>query len=110
MHESWNYTQRISAPANKLRLFDSPLVDQSVLYDRDEWAQPPSSSTHASKPSPQPNHPKNREDIPQFKRYQEPTLLELFLDLFFAANYDVFGETQRVTNHDRFKAYVGYFW
>lgn len=34
----------------------------------------------------------------------------MFFDLFFAANYSVFSDTQKVTNHSRFKAYVGYFW
>ncbi|KAM3561101.1 hypothetical protein ARSEF4850_003374 [Beauveria asiatica] len=46
---------------------------------------------------------------PPFKRYEEPTLLEIFYDLFFAANYNVFAQSQSVTNHRRFKAYVGYF-
>lgn len=36
--------------------------------------------------------------------------MEIFFDLFFAANYSVFSENQEVTNHARFKAYVGYFW
>ena len=36
-------------------------------------------------------------------------MLELFYDLFFAANYTVFSETQGVNSADRFKAYVGYF-
>ncbi|TQW00849.1 Low temperature requirement A [Cordyceps javanica] len=46
---------------------------------------------------------------PPFKRYEEPTLLEIFYDLFFAANYNVFAQSQEVTNHQRFKSYVGYF-
>lgn len=33
----------------------------------------------------------------------------MFFDLFFAANYEVFGDTQRVTSHSKFKAYIGYF-
>ncbi|KAG6087113.1 hypothetical protein E4U15_008319 [Claviceps sp. LM218 group G6] len=47
--------------------------------------------------------------IPILKRYEEPTLLEIFYDLFFAANYTVFSENREVTNHDNFKAYIGYF-
>lgn len=43
-------------------------------------------------------------------QYEEPTLLEIFYDLFFAANYTVFSENREVTNHDNFKAYIGYFW
>ncbi|KAJ6789396.1 hypothetical protein PWT90_00949 [Aphanocladium album] len=46
---------------------------------------------------------------PPFQRYEEPTLLEILYDLFFAANYNVFAQNQSVTNHSRFKAYVGYF-
>ncbi|KAJ2978707.1 hypothetical protein NQ176_g3667 [Zarea fungicola] len=49
------------------------------------------------------------EGYPPFKRYEEPTLLEILYDLFFAANYNVFAQNQSVTNHQRFKAYVGYF-
>ena len=48
-------------------------------------------------------------DYPRLKRYEEPTLLEIFYDLFFAANYNVFSENQDVTNHEKFKAYIGYF-
>lgn len=43
-------------------------------------------------------------------KYEEPTLLEIFYDLFFAANYNVFSDTQQVTGHSKFKASVGYFW
>ncbi|OAA32178.1 hypothetical protein AAL_01510 [Moelleriella libera RCEF 2490] len=49
------------------------------------------------------------DQIPQFRRYEEPTLLEIFYDLFFAANYNVFSENREVTNHNSFKAYIGYF-
>ncbi|RDA90410.1 hypothetical protein CP533_1048, partial [Ophiocordyceps camponoti-saundersi (nom. inval.)] len=41
--------------------------------------------------------------------YPEPTLLEIFYDLFFAANYNVFSDTQQVTNGSKFRAHVGYF-
>jgi hypothetical protein len=43
-------------------------------------------------------------------QHEEPTLLEIFYDLFFAANYTVFSENREVTNHESFKAYIGYFW
>ncbi|KAG6003171.1 hypothetical protein E4U21_002285 [Claviceps maximensis] len=49
------------------------------------------------------------QNIPMLKRYEEPTLLEIFYDLFFAANYSVFSENRQVTDHNNFKAYVGYF-
>ncbi|RDA94223.1 hypothetical protein CP533_0626, partial [Ophiocordyceps camponoti-saundersi (nom. inval.)] len=47
--------------------------------------------------------------LPEFKRYFEPTLLEIFYDLFFAANYNIFVETQKITSHSRFSSYVGFF-
>ncbi|KAM5343971.1 hypothetical protein ACJ41O_012508 [Fusarium nematophilum] len=49
------------------------------------------------------------DDCPQFQKHEDATLLELFYDLFFAANYTVFSQTQGVNSHARFKAYVGYF-
>lgn len=36
-------------------------------------------------------------------------MLEVFFDLFFAANYTVFSKTQSVTSGHRIAAYVGYF-
>lgn len=36
-------------------------------------------------------------------------MLEVFFDLFFAANYTVFSKTQNVTDANRIAAYVGYF-
>lgn len=42
-------------------------------------------------------------------QYEEPSLLEVFYDLFFAANYTVFSQNQSVVNHESFKAYIGYF-
>lgn len=42
-------------------------------------------------------------------QHAEPTLLEVFFDLFFAANYNVFSDNQEVTSHSRFNAYFGYF-
>jgi hypothetical protein len=42
-------------------------------------------------------------------KHEDVNLLEIFYDLFFAANYNVFSQNQTVTNHQRFKAYIGYF-
>jgi hypothetical protein len=36
-------------------------------------------------------------------------MLEVFFDLFFAANYTVFSKTQSVTSAARIGAYIGYF-
>lgn len=43
-------------------------------------------------------------------QYEEPTILEIFFDLFFAANYNIFSENENVTDSEHFKAYIGYFW
>ncbi|KAK5987937.1 hypothetical protein PT974_12073 [Cladobotryum mycophilum] len=48
-------------------------------------------------------------DTPNLQRHDDASTLETFFDLFFAANYTVFTHNQSVTNHSRFKAYVGYF-
>lgn len=48
-------------------------------------------------------------DCPQFQKHEDASNLELFFDLFFAANYTVFSQTQGVNSHEKFKAYVGYF-
>lgn len=42
-------------------------------------------------------------------KHEEAGNLELFFDLFFAANYTVFSQNQSVTSSEHFKAYVGYF-
>jgi hypothetical protein len=37
-------------------------------------------------------------------------MLEVFTDLFFAANYVVFSKELAVTSVDRLGSYTGYFW
>ncbi|KAI5463819.1 hypothetical protein BGZ63DRAFT_354066 [Mariannaea sp. PMI_226] len=49
------------------------------------------------------------QDTPAFRKHEDASLLELFFDLLFAANFSVFAQNQGVNNHERFKAYVGYF-
>ncbi|PHH90042.1 hypothetical protein CDD83_4668 [Cordyceps sp. RAO-2017] len=89
-------------PAPKLRIFASPLV-------RRPGVDAGKASSHDGLDGFDDRVVPPEDGMPEFKRYQEPTLLEIFFDLFFAANYNVFSETQKVTNHARFKAYVGYF-
>ncbi|RKL49340.1 hypothetical protein BFJ72_g799 [Fusarium proliferatum] len=88
--------------AEKLALIKSPLIASDSSVD--------------SLPTRSPTAPDlslfgNRydDDCPQFQKHEDASLLELFYDLFFAANYTVFCETQGVNSHERFKAYVGYF-
>lgn len=42
-------------------------------------------------------------------KFEDASLLELFTDLFFAANYEVFTRTQDVVDGTSFASYVGYF-
>ncbi|KAK2612293.1 hypothetical protein QQS21_001719 [Conoideocrella luteorostrata] len=87
----------------KLRIFSSPLVPNWT----DNRATDESEKSTAE---PRTDHGvKHAHSLPQFKRHNEPTLLEIFYDLFFAANYNVFSDTMQVTNHAKFKASVGYF-
>ncbi|KAJ6447087.1 sulfate permease [Purpureocillium lavendulum] len=94
---------------DKLRIFSSPLVR------RDTGGSDDSEDSSRRRIDDNRSEWKGRrgyeqdDDLPQFRRYEEPTLLEIFFDLFFAANYNVFSDTQQVTNHAKFKAYVGYF-
>ncbi|CCE34553.1 uncharacterized protein CPUR_08486 [Claviceps purpurea 20.1] len=83
---------------DRLNLFKSPVAGH--LNDG-------SDETHDGKHQVDSGNDEQR--IPILKRYEEPTLLEIFYDLFFAANYTVFSENREVTNHDNFKAYIGYF-
>ncbi|PFH62850.1 hypothetical protein XA68_11631 [Ophiocordyceps unilateralis] len=73
-------------PADKLRLFKSP-----IIHNRNE-------------------QPRRGDDSPEDQGdSQLPSFLQVFYDLVFAANYNVFSDTQEVTDSSRFKAYLGYF-
>ncbi|KAJ3476380.1 hypothetical protein NLG97_g9149 [Lecanicillium saksenae] len=99
--------------AEKPRWFKSPLASDRLR--RPSEAHPHHHRNSAFKDSELPDCDDYDDDrasydgYPPFQRYEEPTLLELLYDLFFAANYNVFAQNQSVTNHQRFKAYVGYF-
>ncbi|KAH8173373.1 Low temperature requirement A [Sarocladium implicatum] len=43
------------------------------------------------------------------RQFEEASLLELFTDLFFAANYEVFTRTQDVIDGTSLASYIGYF-
>ncbi|UNI13482.1 hypothetical protein JDV02_000225 [Purpureocillium takamizusanense] len=94
---------------DKLRIFSSPLVRRrgtGGTDDSEDRSRHPIDDNHAEFKG---EHGHDDEDLPRLRRYEEPTLLEIFFDLFFAANYNVFSDTQQVTNHAKFKAFVGYF-
>ncbi|KAF4470953.1 bacterial low temperature requirement a [Fusarium albosuccineum] len=88
--------------AEKLKLLKSPIVggDRPESLPSTEPTTAPDLSLFGNR---------FEADCPQFQKHEDASLLELFFDLFFAANYTVFSETQGVNSHDRFKAYVGYF-
>ncbi|KAF4982410.1 hypothetical protein FZEAL_1928 [Fusarium zealandicum] len=89
--------------AEKLQLFKSPLIQENKsesLAPTDNIVTAPDLSLFGNR---------YEHDCPQFQKHEDASLLELFFDLFFAANYTVFSQTQGVNSHDRFKAYVGYF-
>ncbi|KAF4456111.1 bacterial low temperature requirement a [Fusarium albosuccineum] len=92
----------IDEPSEKLLLLKSPVTFREV---------PDGSEPLSNNDGPDLSHFGDRyqDDCPQFQKHDDATLLELFYDLFFAANYTVFSQTQGVNSHARFKAYVGYF-
>ncbi|OAA60842.1 Low temperature requirement A [Cordyceps fumosorosea ARSEF 2679] len=91
--------------AEKPRWFKSPLASDRLR--RPSESHPPPSPFKDSLQTSSDEY--DYSGYPPFKRYEEPTLLEILYDLFFAANYNVFAQSQSVTNHRRFKSYVGYF-
>ncbi|EEU40210.1 uncharacterized protein NECHADRAFT_33885 [Fusarium vanettenii 77-13-4] len=90
--------------AEKLQLLKSPLIAEdrsdTITLAPTKQATAPDLSLFGNR---------FEADCPQFQKHEDASLLELFFDLFFAANYTVFSQTQGVNSHDRFKAYVGYF-
>ncbi|KAM5348005.1 hypothetical protein ACJ41O_007829 [Fusarium nematophilum] len=92
--------------AEKLQLLKSPLI-----ADDRSGTETLAPSTHRNPTAPDLSLFGNRyeHDCPQFQKHEDASLLELFFDLFFAANYTVFSQTQGVNSHERIKAYVGYF-
>ncbi|PHH60009.1 hypothetical protein CDD81_2213 [Ophiocordyceps australis] len=90
--------------AEKLRFFTSPVVRRArgkAVPNSPSWASHTNKSSRVDK--------EKLNGTPELQRHQEPTLLEIFYDLFFAANYNTFTDTQQATDKARFKAYTGYF-
>ncbi|KAF4478513.1 bacterial low temperature requirement a [Fusarium agapanthi] len=85
--------------AEKLALIKSPLISSDSSIDGLPTRSPtaPDLSLFGNR---------YEDDCPQFQKHEDASLLELFYDLFFAANYTVFCETQGVNSHERFKAYM----
>ncbi|KJZ69117.1 hypothetical protein HIM_11496 [Hirsutella minnesotensis 3608] len=91
-------------PVNKLRLFKSPLTHDCGGDDSDnESPERMITDTDSVIERSLVNN------IPRFARREEPSLLELFYDLLFAANYNVFSNNQEPTDDASFQAYIGFF-
>ncbi|PTB40264.1 uncharacterized protein TrAFT101_004682 [Trichoderma asperellum] len=83
-------------PREKLRLMKSPLIDGGS----ERGHELPNLSEFGDRFS---------DPSIQFERHEEAGMLEVFTDLFFAANYVVFSKELAVTSIDRLGSYAGYF-
>ncbi|KXT03228.1 hypothetical protein AC578_4805 [Pseudocercospora eumusae] len=97
---------------SRLPLFRSPYGDTSNNVSR---AQTPTrSSNHGDKMEAlqcedASRRPASIHENPELHRHTEATNLELFYDLFFAANLTVFSNIHEVTDGATLKQYVGFF-
>ncbi|KAI9158282.1 hypothetical protein HJFPF1_06274 [Paramyrothecium foliicola] len=85
-------------PRERLQLLKSPLVNAE-----------PATSKSVKQPSFEHEQTATDQSLPILERHEEPTLLEVFFDLFFAANYAVFTKNQSVYTGQQFASHVGYF-
>ncbi|KAK1750424.1 hypothetical protein QBC47DRAFT_310091 [Echria macrotheca] len=97
-----------SLPAHegKLPLIVSPLVEktQSQSLERVDERQPAEPNLTDLGFREGPNY-----DGPEFERHREATAIEVFYDLFFAANLTVFSESQDITNMEKVTTFIAYF-
>ncbi|KAL6817573.1 hypothetical protein V8C40DRAFT_76136 [Trichoderma camerunense] len=84
----------------KLRLMKSPVVLSETSETSHGGAEMPNLANFGDRYT---------DNSIQFMRHEEAGTLEIFTDLFFAANYAVFSKTQSVTSHERVGSYIGYF-
>ncbi|KJZ71138.1 hypothetical protein HIM_09492 [Hirsutella minnesotensis 3608] len=93
-------------PADKLHLLSSPVVRRA----RQGSGNGSQSEGHgAGGAGLEYKYTEEEDEIPDLIRHEEPTLLELLVDVFLAANLNIFAETQKVTSVERFKGFIGYF-
>ncbi|KAK5653641.1 hypothetical protein OQA88_8671 [Cercophora sp. LCS_1] len=84
----------------KLALIASPLVPASASASR--------SNTFEQEPHIQ-ELGFRHDDTPEFTKHEEATNIEIFFDLFFAANLSVFAEAQDVTSLSKVATFIVYF-
>jgi len=106
-------TRRLTHPdeADRLPLFCSP-----VVAEKSPSTGPTPASTLQHSPE-QPTDP-NLTDLgfrdgfqsyPEFEKHTEATNIEVFYDLFFAANLSVFGEAQDINDQYKLLSFIAYF-
>ncbi|ATY63539.1 hypothetical protein A9K55_008011 [Cordyceps militaris] len=92
--------------STRLHVFSTPIVpaeDSNNTRDEEESHSIDNGRQYA------PDHRRHPDNFPRLQRHEEPTLLEIFYDLFFAATYNAYCDVQTVTNHASFKASIGFF-
>ncbi|OAA64965.1 hypothetical protein ISF_04375 [Cordyceps fumosorosea ARSEF 2679] len=93
-------------PSTRLKVFSTPIkseADDHHNHYEDEEGHSIDDGRYA------PDHRRHPDNYPQLQRHEEPTLLEIFYDLFFAATYNAYCDSKTVTNHASFKASIGFF-
>ncbi|OAA42927.1 hypothetical protein BBO_04842 [Beauveria brongniartii RCEF 3172] len=92
-------------PSSRLKVFSTPI--KQAGHDNHHHQDDESHSIDDGRYAP--DHRRHPDNYPRLQRHQEPTLLEIFYDLFFAATYNAYCDVKVVTNHASFKASIGFF-
>ncbi|KAM3482170.1 hypothetical protein MY5147_000289 [Beauveria neobassiana] len=95
-------------PSSRLKVFSTP-IKQAGHNHHNHHPQDDDESHGIDDGRYAPNHRRHPDNYPRLQRHEEPTLLEIFYDLFFAATYNAYCEAKEVTNHASFKASIGFF-
>ncbi|KAJ6783852.1 hypothetical protein PWT90_05480 [Aphanocladium album] len=91
-------------PSSRLKVFSTPIKSADDRHNHEEHE-----SNSVDNDRYAPDHRRHPDNYPQLQRHEEPTLLEIFYDLFFAATYNAYCDVKEVTNHSSFKASIGFF-
>ncbi|KAM3514788.1 hypothetical protein MY11210_001629 [Beauveria gryllotalpidicola] len=93
-------------PSSRLKVFSTPIKQAGHDHHHQEDDESHNSIDDGRYA---PDHRRHPDNYPQLQRHREPTLLEIFYDLFFAATYNAYCDVKEVTNHASFKASIGFF-
>ncbi|OAR03068.1 hypothetical protein LLEC1_05277 [Akanthomyces lecanii] len=91
-------------PSSRLKVFSTPIKSEA-----DDHSHEYEESNSIDDGRYAPDHRRHPDNYPRLQRHEEPTLLEIFYDLFFAATYNAYCDVKEVTNHASFKASIGFF-